>query len=323
MLDMKNHGGAGEQNVDNQQRKIKMKDLTITKIIGWVGAIILAVAAGTFTLTKYSNEQTTEALKQQIEIERQKRIEVEKKLKSPNESQNPISVIPAKELAAELKNPEILELASRLEILEKEQRSLIEKISSKSVSSLDPRSELSVLIDQLNSEDAEKEGKAIDSLFELNDPISFGPLVNYFLKSPENATQGYNPGIGSWYDFFVNLDESAGIEFVVGQLDSTYRFNSGVAYSVLNRELDSIERIDNALPSLKNLAIRSKNSPARAYSKILIERLSERKEEIISEKEEENHEPSEKPSLRDLVEEVLKEVKSLNNESSGAIEGPG
>lgn len=290
-----------------------MRDIPLKHVIGWGLTVMIAVSGGTFALTKYGNEQIVETLKQRISIEEQKRNDAENRITELSMSKN-VTTIPSKEIDAKLDSPEISELASRIEKLEIEKQNLIVELSKKSVSSLDPRSELSGLINQLESNEKEIRGKAVNSLFELKDLVSFEPLIRYFQKYPDETTEGHNPSIRQWYDFFINTNESAGIEFVIGQLENDYRIYSGVAFSTLDWNLDNVNRIEEAKPHLKDMALRSNNNSARAYAKILLKKIQNRKEKIIKQqKDNEDSLKNEKTIIRELLEEILKEVKGLKN----------
>lgn len=285
-----------------------MQSVPFKSVISWGITIIIAVIGGTFSVTQYISDQNTETLKARIGIEKQKRIEAERIAKEIKA--NPYAtVIPAKQIAENANNPEIYKLASRIESLEVEKRNLIEELSNKSVSSLDPRSELSGLILLLNSENSEERGKAIDSLFKIRDQVSFEPLVKYFLNYPNEITSGYNPNIGAWYEFFIDTNEPSGIEFVVQQFENSYRFHSYVAYSILEREIKTVPRIEMAIPHLKDVALRSNNTFARSYAKILLEILNQRKDQIISDqKERHRYLNNNKSSTYQLVEEIHQKI---------------
>jgi len=188
-----------------------MKNLNMTTVIGWGITIIIAVAAGTFALTKYYNEQAIKALEQRVAIAEQ------------HSKAGPSQVIRTKEVPSGLNNQEMVELTSRLKKLEDEKRDLIEKISKNSVLTLDPRSELSILIAQLESDEKDERAKAIQGLFMLKDPVSFLPLRKYFEARPDEVTEGENPYIGKWFSLFIEVGGIPGIEFVVSQLESTER----------------------------------------------------------------------------------------------------
>ncbi|MBT3355190.1 MAG: hypothetical protein HN402_09730 [Candidatus Scalindua sp.] len=268
-----------------------MKNLAQSTLVGWGITIVIAVAGGTFALTKYLNEQAIKALEQRIAIAEQ------------NSGAKPTNTQSRQIDPSSLNNKEISELTIRLENLESEKRDLIEKISQKAVLTLDPRSELSTLISQLESKGKEERAKAIDGLFMLKDPVSFQPLLRYLESHPEEATEGGNPFIGKWYSFFIEAGGAQGVEFVASQLESSERFYSEFAYSTIKSEIDSTEAVDITIPILQKIAVSSSSSLARTRSKVLIQYFLDNKKKIT---DEENFDKSEG------VPHNLKIISSLN-----------
>ena len=118
--------------------------------------LFLAAIAATFLLTKNTYDQTIKTFEERIKFEEKKNSNLESSINLASQGKNQNGNIslpsPSLKMAKESGNSDIKNMAIRLEELEKERRQLLSKISSKSVVSLDPRSELSVLLSQLNSD---------------------------------------------------------------------------------------------------------------------------------------------------------------------------
>ena len=102
------------------------------------------------------------------------------------------------------------ELARKLSIVERERDTLIQELSQKAVGSLDPNSELPILLSQLRSNDRGVYARAIRGLFVLKDRRSFAHLAAYF-KTHAEAVEHSDYSLGAWYELFIDLDPRAGI----------------------------------------------------------------------------------------------------------------
>jgi len=179
-------------------------------------------------------------------------------------------VLPLNELTSTLDDSEVKKLADQVKELENEKLILLGKIEKIASTSLDPMSEVASLLLRLKSQKPEEQGKAIDTLFILKDPVSFEPLTQFFLKDKKQATNGYNPSIREWYELFIQMNENAGIEFAISQFAEGDRFEVTMLNKVLLEYIDNYKRKQIAIPLLKNIALTNDNPSVRTYAKLLI-----------------------------------------------------
>lgn len=264
-----------------------MDSITIGQAIGWGIPIVLAVAGGVFGLTKLITRQNEKALKRDKEEAEKRAVNAEKQLATLSSSRGTEDAkLPTPRLPVDVKNQDVSELTEKISELEKEKVQLLDQLSEKTVSSLDPRSELSILVKQLKSDDEDLRSQAIIGLFVLKDPASFSPLIKFLVADRKEATGKNNPGILSWYELLIELDPEGGIEFAVKELESENDYLSRSAYRTLIWELKSVESIEAALPHLKNLALRSESTLGRTHSKVLLSKLEERLKDLKEKQQE-------------------------------------
>ena len=257
--------------------------MTVTSIITWGITLLGLVAAGVFAITKYMNSNAIRALEDRIRlkddmIRENKKISIAAELSTQK-------YLPAKEVAAELNDTDIKSLVSKIEELEKQREQLLSEVSIRAASSLDPRSELSSLLTQLESKDETVRAKAINGLFTLRDPSSFLPLIKFLENHTDEAAGGLNPSIGEWFSFFIDTGGTSGVEFIAAQLESPRPVWSDIAYLKLEYRLNTTQLVDEAIPVLENIALRSTSNLARVKAKVLIQRLQIKRQDI-SESEE-------------------------------------
>ena len=275
---------------------------------------IVAIIAGTYAVTRYISNERIETLKTIVQ-------EKADKIESIREKKESESIIPSERIAENSDDPEIKDLALRIEELETQKRALVSKISEKAVASLDPLSEVSNLLSELQNKDSETIGKVIDSLFKFHDPILFKPMLEFFINNRELATAGYNPSPASWYEYFIKIDEESGLHFVIKELANPDRNDAQRVYTVLKYEVDTIKKIDISIPILEELSLSSSQSSVRANAKILLTMLKQRREKLVSEEEarvktEEEHARiteamNNRPSIYELLETILSEIQEL------------
>ena len=256
----------------------KVSEMTIASIITWGITLLGLVAAGVFAITKYMNSNAIRALEDRVRLKDDKIREYEQKLSTGELFAQ--KYLPAHAVAAGLNDSNIESLVTKIEELEKQKEQLLLEVSTKAASSLDPRSELSTLLAQLESDDEAVRAKAIDGLFTLRDPLSFLPLVKYLENRPDEATGGRNPYIGKWFSLFIEAGGIAGVEFVAAQLENPQGIWSESSFSTLNYELDTVQLIEDAIPVLENIALRSSSSLARTKAKVLIQSLQIKSHEV-------------------------------------------
>lgn len=296
-----------------------MSDMTATSIITWGITLLGLVAAGVFAITKYMNSNAIRALEDRMRLKDDKIRKYEQKLSAAEPSAQ--KYLPAHEVAAELNDTDIKSLVSKIEELEKQKEQLLSEVSIRAASSLDPRSELSTLLAQLESEDEAVRAKAVNGLFTLHDPLSFLPLIKFLENRHDEATGGQNPYIGEWFSFFIETGGTSGVEFIAAQLESPRAGWSDMAFSKLEYKLDTTQLVDEAIPVLENIALRSTSSLVRVKAKVLIQRLQVKRQEI-SESEEHKLEMKELLLSRSSSEEVPHEfviLTALNRNGLGHL----
>lgn len=265
----------------------------------------LVIIGGTFGLTKYISKQNIDTLKTSLEQRTQEVKNLGKKVKEigANKSPQKTQTLPQVTLDATEDAQSMQKLADRISELEKERVQLTQQLSQKAINSLDPESELPILLKQLKSENAEVRKEAITGLFVLKNPISFAPLVAFFKENVEEATKGYNPSIGKWYDFFFELDPHATLELIVEALDSQDEWQSYIVYSWIENfveDVELVELLDVCRPFLVSLALRSPNSSVRTRAKVMLEKLSERRAELFANGKEKEGERSQREILLNI-----------------------
>lgn len=185
-----------------------------------------------------------------------------------------------------MSDPAANDLAKRIEDLEHQRELLLSELSSKATASLEPRSELSNLLTQLQSSDKAVRSKAVEGLVALKDPLSFPSLVNFLVSHPDEATSGDNPFITRWFLVLIETGGPKGAEFVVSQIEGSNPGWSEAAFSTVQYALDTPELIDGAMPSLESAALRHSSTAARTKCKLLIQILSAKKKEYVERQKE-------------------------------------
>lgn len=264
--------------------------------------IIIAIVSGIYKLATYISHQNIDTLKTSLDQRTQEVKNLEKKVNEigANISPQKAQTLPQVTLDATEDAQSMQKLADRISELEKERVQLTQQLSQKAINSLDPESELPILLKQLKSEKAEVRKEAITGLFVLKNNISFSPLVAFFKENLKEATSGYNPSISEWYEFFFELDPHATLELLVEALDSQDEWQSYIAYLRIEKFVKSVELFDFCRPLLVSLALRSPNSSARTRAKVMLEKLSERRAELIANGKEKEDERSQREILLNI-----------------------
>ena len=261
-----------------------METITIQQVVTWGIPTIVAIAGATFALTKYSNKGAIRALEDRLKLKDDKLQDFETQERSQRNAEEDIAhahavYLPVQGVATQINDSETTALAKRIEDLEHQRDLLLSELSTKVTASLDPRSELSNLLSQLQASDKAIRSKAIEGLIALKDPLSFPALVNFFVGHPDEATSGGNPYVSKWFSVFIATGGAKGAEFVVSQIESTNPRWSESAFSTLQYDLDSPELIDGAMPSLESAALRHSSATTRTKAKLLIQYLDTKKKE--------------------------------------------
>jgi hypothetical protein len=279
--------------------------------------VLIAVAGGVFKLTMFSTQQHVSALQTQLEAANGRASEAEGRLRATatNESASPIAVkqsLPEVTRKAAKDVNSVDELARKLSAVERERDTLIQELSQKALGSLDPNSELPVLLSQLGSSEQEVRRHAVPGLFALKDRRSFAHLTAYFRTHTEEATHG-DFSLWDWYYLFIDLDPHGAMEIVVEGLDSQEFLGSYTAYETLNRRINTVDLIEVAKPCLESFALRSPNSFARTRAKVLLDNLRQRKVDIIKEMEKAKADTdgNDKRSSREILYSIERTVMKL------------
>ncbi len=247
-------------------------------IISVIAGITIALVAGTFALTRFIGQQSEKALRSRLEQAEKQAGDAEKELAALSSSRKAEAIPPPITATdSDSEDEKAQKLAERLSEIEDEKAGLLRALSQGTISSLDPKSELATLIQQLKSEDEKVRGTAIEGLFTLWDPSSFPALSEYFTSDRDEATT-IGPSAYEWFNLFISIDPRAGVEFVVSELESER--SSFSAFSRLEYKLDSIELIEAALPRLTDIALTSPSTLTRTRSKVLLSILGKRLERL-------------------------------------------
>jgi len=236
-------------------------------LIGLVITIYITSIGGLYKYLSGSNEQEVKNLDTRITLLQSQKEDVEAKLIDAN---NKAEICQAKIIS---ENPAEIEISERLALMQKERDILIAKALSQSTHSIDPRSEIASHIALLKSESENNQASALNFLFEVRDPVTFKPLQDYFIKS-ESGHKPFIQIIHLWYELFLELNLSAGVEFVVNELSNANFYNSKVAFETLDKAVENKSIANEAKPNLETVALISDNDSARGYAKILLEKIS-------------------------------------------------
>ena len=237
--------------------------IPLSKIIPWVGAIVITVVGATYTITRVATSDQVESLKTQLKA-------AEKA--NSNSITEGINIIPVPTIDA-VENPESLNvLVTRITNLEKERQMLLGQLIDESQKALDPSSELAGLIAQLESDSRDKRKEAIEGLFVLADPRALPSMLIYLNKRREEATEFKY--LFEWYDLFWSIDPNTGLAFAISEFESKDPSRTERAYNelfkVLSNETDA--QYEPTIKRLETVAITNSNPLIRTRAKVLIER---------------------------------------------------
>ncbi len=245
------------------------------KTIATILSCVVVASGAVFAGTKYLNEQQVKVLEERLKLAGTKVVDLQKELNvvRVHSSQDSsvgenLTVLPKKVKYEALANPETRKLIEQVEKLEKEKSLLLKQLSQSAVTSLDPNSEVSILLNQLKN-NIRPEG-SIATLFKIKSPVSFEPLQSYFLKNYDGEQWLLKQLNTAWYEFFFSVDEDAGLKFAVSQLENE-KENINSVYSFLSRSIDSKKHCDIVTPELERIAVSNSNSEVRGNAKLLLQ----------------------------------------------------
>ncbi len=241
----------------------------MTSTCKWLLGIVLLIfftsMGGLYQYLKDANIQQIENLRSELDLLTRENLQIRAELNK--------SVINYEKSFQNEENLEDLnqkELQERISRVEKERDALIEQALSQTMISLDPRSEIAAHIELLNSTSIADQTSAIDFLFAIKDPVTYRPLIEYFKKT-DSGTDPYVRTIFDWYKLFLEVDQKAGIEFIISELSNSNSNNSNSAFKVLKDIIEDSFMHEKIEPGLNNVALTSNNSTARGYAKILLD----------------------------------------------------
>jgi hypothetical protein len=228
----------------------------------WIAAIFIlvaAVVAATWHVSRAVSSERVANLQSQLD-----QVEAE-----------PIPKTTESE-ATQLK--EVAELATRIESLEQQKNALVAQMAELSRDALDPRSELGVLVRQLESDDQPERLSAATGLFAIRDQRTVQPLMDYYRKYPEEA---WRAAIIDSYMRRALWDRRIGIDFVMSILQSDDAGDAEDAFDLLVEEASGefyykADDFDELIrPALESLALRSDDALVRTRAKVLLEKREE------------------------------------------------
>lgn len=236
----------------------------VTKsMVGIVVAAIVTTAGGVFAITRYMNEKQVNVLEQRLELAETKATDVQSLL--DNMASNQSSVVPEELRANALNEPETKIVVDRVRELEKEKSDLIRQLSDSAVVSLDPDSEVRLLLQQLKKN--VRTDETVSTLFNIASPVTFEPMVSYFLEHSKGESFVGGKIVPSWFDYFFSIDEIAGVRFAATQLQQYPDF----AYSFLFHMVKSQRFCGEVKEELKQVALTSQVSEVRGKAKLLLQ----------------------------------------------------
>ena len=237
-------------------------ELFSKEVIGIVTSAVVVTAGGVFGLTKYINDQEVSVLKERIELETKRATDITERF---NALSQPSSTITPPNISDPVfAEPETKKVLDRVKELEKEKSELIKKLSDAAVTSLDPKSEIRVLLQQLDQNVRVEE--TISTLFNIRSPATFEPMVSHFLKHSKGDLFVSGKSVREWLEYFAVIDTKAGLRFAVSQFNSYPEF----VYSFLNNRISTESICVHLKPQLEQVALTSKLSEVRGKAKQLL-----------------------------------------------------
>ena len=166
-----------------------------------------------------------------------------------------------------------IELVTRISDLEREREVLIKELVDDSINVLDPTSELSGLLEQLNDGSAKEREQAVTALFALEDIRSIPSLIAHLNNRRREAlNQKY---LFQWYDFMWNVDMPSAITFAISELESTDDERISDAFSELMKAPieGSEDYLREMINNLEAIAVTNSNALIRTNAKLVIQRI--------------------------------------------------
>ncbi|EGQ9322105.1 hypothetical protein F6B67_17780 [Vibrio cholerae] len=236
------------------------------QFLGVIAAVVITTGGAVFAGTKYLNEQQVQVLKERLELEQTKPKHTPKNMAS--ETIPTIQVIVPQSVQDDaLADPKTRALVEKVELLEKEKSELLKQLSKTAVVSLDPNSEVSILLDQLSK--GIRVEDTVSTLFKIQSPISFEPMLQYFVEHLDDSYLVAGELDTSWLEFFLSVDEEAGLNFSISLFENG-SISPDRLYSFLKRNLRTYKSCQIATPELERIAQTNSNSEIRGNAKLLL-----------------------------------------------------
>lgn len=230
---------------------------------------ILTISIGaTYALISSMISDKNEALNISLRDKEKKIDEQRKEIHSLKQNKNHPLEATTTILVDTTGNIEIDKLKRKITVLESERNNLLNELVSKSYDELNPKSELSILINGLNSDSIKTRRNAVQGLFILKDPMSINALVNYFFSNQEEAT--YNKILLEWIWLITDLNEQAGLDFMLELLKNDDERTSKNGFERLMENVKKKEKMQVLIKKLQPIALNHQNTLVRTRAKILI-----------------------------------------------------
>ena len=247
--------------------------IEISKLVPWVGSIVVAVSIGVYTFTKYLNKQVVDAFQQRLNAKDEKLEDLKKQLE---QYQTDIKNENIKDLVLPNATKENLpiELINKYEQKRNELNDIIVIIQNASSNIFEPNSEISNLAELLKQDDTNARKNGVKGLLELRDDNITSLLLSYFFLHEKEATIGILT-IGEWIRHFDSISKDTCISFCLNLIKNGENFNAQCAYEwLLNNHCQhnyGYEDLKPYIQELKVMAINHNEPLRRTWAKKLIE----------------------------------------------------
>lgn len=250
---------------ENKIYKFNLKTIVIV-----IFTTITIVGGSVFTIVKLSMDDKNSALEFSVS-EKTKVIEEQKgqitQLKKSKKLTYPIPSTP-NYIAQNNEDDEIVKLKEKVNQLENERNEILNELINKSYNNLDPKSELSILINELSSDSLELRKKALEGLFILKDPKSINALLAYYFNNINEATK-FKYYL-DWIDLITELNKDAGQDFVIEMLKSDDDYMSRWAYKYFLEDIQTKDEMKEIIIKLNPIALNNPNTLIRTRAKTII-----------------------------------------------------
>jgi hypothetical protein len=271
----------------------------LSKVLPWVGAAVLAVAAGTFALTRYATEQRIAALEHDISL----RDGAIQQLKATGNASDLSPPVPQATIDASSSREEARSLLAKINDLESEKIALVSELAKYAKDALDPKSELFPLVTQLDSSSEKDRVQALDGLFGLRDARCIPHLVAYYNQHTEEATRHPGTEIWRWFNLLFGMDRQAGIAFTIDVLTGKDEFNATEAYEFLRDSEFDANDAAKVSDRLREVALRNKDALTRTRAKLLLQYYESRNRPGFQKRDDR--------SLMDVLLDIESDIKKL------------